>query len=83
MGRLQTGHLDPGEMMDSDAGSRDMHTFKKLPIQAPQIKAAVSITGVDISDFRPFLAKRLPVGCPLGIRAGSLRACPLMRSGLS
>jgi hypothetical protein len=36
--------VDPGDTMDFDAGILKMHTFKKLPMQRPNINAIVSET---------------------------------------
>src|SRR6266550_2738860 len=45
MGCLQRGHVDGGLTSDMSAGSRTMHTFKKLPRQSPRIAAATRSVG--------------------------------------
>src|SRR5256885_11507393 len=45
MGCLQRGQVDGGLTSDRSAGSRTMHTFRKLPRHSPRIAAATSRIG--------------------------------------
>ena len=40
IGVAQRGQREPGRTIDSSAGSRWMHTFRKLPMQAPAVKTS-------------------------------------------
>src|SRR5439155_13432517 len=40
IGVAQRGQREPGRTIDSSAGSRWMHTFRKLPMQAPTVKTS-------------------------------------------
>src|SRR5690606_15143583 len=41
IGVAHAGHRDPGEDTDSPAGSRAMHTLRKLPMSSPKTKTAM------------------------------------------
>src|SRR5213594_1406842 len=40
IGVAQRGQREPGRTIDSSAGSRWMHTFRKLPMQVPAVKTS-------------------------------------------
>src|SRR2546428_12225674 len=40
IGVAQRGQREPGRTTDSSAGRRWMHTFRKLPMQAPTVKVS-------------------------------------------
>jgi hypothetical protein len=59
IGLLQAGQWDAGHTIDARRGKRWMHTFKKLPIKAPNSPAMMSVVAdVMAPEFLPIATLR-------------------------